>query len=341
MNAIIENHLTTNVGAIHQNATQNVPPLLELKRLSKIFTTDAGQVHALSSVDLVLQRGETLGLVGESGCGKSTLARLIMALYPPSAGEILFDGKNIAQSDKAERLARHARLQMVFQDPFSSLNPRQSIGRTLEEPLIVHRRGDKVARKARVSWLLERVGLHLESAWRYPHEFSGGQRQRIGIARALALRPDLIVCDEAVSALDVSIRAQILNLLLDLRAAYGVAYLFISHDLAVVRHMSDRIAVMYLGKVVEQAPSENIWRAPLHPYTQALMSAIPSPHRKSILGNKKRIILQGDLPSPLNPPSGCRFQTRCPYAEARCRAEEPLLQAADKGHTVACHFAIG
>jgi oligopeptide/dipeptide ABC transporter ATP-binding protein len=228
---------------------------------------------------------------------------------------------------------------MVFQDPFSSLNPRSRIGRTLEEPLIIHGRGGRKERSARVAWLLERVGLPPEAGERYPHEFSGGQRQRIGIARALALRPDLIVCDEAVSALDVSIRAQILNLLLDLRREFQVAYLFISHDLSIVRHMSDRVAVMYLGKIVELAGRDDLWREPRHPYTRSLMSAVPSAHpgRKT-----ERVTLSGDLPSPLNPPAGCRFHSRCPFAEARCRMDEPGLENVADGsgeHWAACHFA--
>ncbi|MDR1934030.1 MAG: dipeptide ABC transporter ATP-binding protein [Candidatus Accumulibacter sp.] len=311
--------------------------LLRLDKVVKRFKTGAGTVHALDGVSFFIRRGETLGLVGESGCGKSTAARLVMDLYQPTSGTVYFDGEDIAQADKAAKKARRARLQMVFQDPYSSLNPRNRVGRTLEEPLIIHARGARKERHERVAWLLERVGLKADAAERYPHEFSGGQRQRIGIARALALRPDLIVCDEAVSALDVSIRAQILNLLLDLRQDYQVAYLFISHDLAIVRHMSDRVAVMYLGKIVELASRDDLWRQPRHPYTRALMAAIPCVHpgRK----RKEPLPLQGDPPSPLNPPPGCRFQSRCPFTEARCREEEPPLQARADEHWVACHRA--
>jgi oligopeptide/dipeptide ABC transporter ATP-binding protein len=311
------------------------PALLELANVVKRFETGAGTVHALEGVSLSLRRGETLGLVGESGCGKSTLARLVMDLYPPTSGAVYFDGMDIQAADREAKKARHARMQMVFQDPYASLNPRQRIGRSLEEPFIIHRRGDKKERQAQVAWLLERVGLKPEAAKRYPHEFSGGQRQRIGIARALALRPDLIVCDEAVSALDVSIRAQILNLLLDLQKEYRVAYLFISHDLSIVHHMSDRVAVMYLGKIVELAPRDTLWRQHRHPYTRALMSAILRAHPGQ--KNGERILLTGDPPSPLPPPPGCRFQTRCPFAEPRCRSEEPLLKTMKDEHWVACH----
>jgi oligopeptide/dipeptide ABC transporter ATP-binding protein len=309
--------------------------LLELADVVKRFKTGAGTVHALEGVSFSIRHGETMGLVGESGCGKSTVARLVMDLYLPTSGTVYFDGHDIGNADEKTKKARRARMQMVFQDPYASLNPRQRIGRSLEEPFIVHRRGDKKERQERVAWLLERVSLKPEAARRYPHEFSGGQRQRIGIARALALRPDLIVCDEAVSALDVSIRAQILNLLLDLQKEYRVSYLFISHDLSIVRHMSDRVAVMYLGKIVELAPRDALWRQPRHPYTRALMSAIPRAHpgRK----NGERIFLTGDLPSPLNPPPGCRFQTRCPFAQTRCRNEEPLLKTVKDEHWVACH----
>jgi oligopeptide/dipeptide ABC transporter ATP-binding protein len=312
-------------------------PLLQLKNVCKHFETGAGVAQVLDRVNLAIRRGETLGLVGESGCGKSTVARLVMNLYTPTSGHVFFDGQDIAKTDKTASKTRHARLQMVFQDPFSSLNPRASIGRILEEPLIIHKRGrNKEERQERVAWLLERVGLSPDAALRYPHEFSGGQRQRIGIARALALRPELIVCDEAVSALDVSIRAQILNLLLDLREAYGVAYLFISHDLSIVRHMSDRVAVMYMGKIMELARRDDLWQQPQHPYTRVLMSAIPSarPGQRTT----PPIRLQGELPSPLNPPSGCRFQTRCPFAQSLCREEEPPFCEVDNEHWVACHF---
>ncbi|RVT91660.1 ATP-binding cassette domain-containing protein [Rhodovarius crocodyli] len=304
-------------------------PLLELRGLVKHFPAGAGTVRAVDDVSLHVAPGETLGLVGESGCGKSTIARLVMRIYQPSAGSILFDGAELARADRA-------RMQMVFQDPFASLNPRETIGRILEQPLLVHRRGDAAERRDRVAALLQRVGLRPELAQRYPHELSGGQRQRVGIARALILHPAMIVCDEAVSALDVSVRAQVLNLLLELREELGLTALFISHDLAVVRHMSDRVAVMYLGQLVEQADRDSLWHAPRHPYTRALIAA--APRLDPSAARTPRALLQGDLPSPIDPPPGCRFHPRCPLAQPRCRQEAPALRQVGAAQ-VACHFA--
>ncbi|RCW73754.1 ABC transporter ATP-binding protein [Pseudorhodoferax soli] len=313
------------------------PPLLRLQNAVKHYPSSGGAVQALNGVDLHVARGETLGLVGESGCGKSTVARVAMRLTPLTAGRLWFDGQDLAALEGEALRRQRARLQMVFQDPYASLNPRQTVERALREPLVVQQRGSEADQRERVAWALARVGLRPEMAQRYPHEFSGGQRQRIGIARALMLRPELIVCDEAVSALDVSVRAQVLNLLLELRAEFGVSYLFISHDLSVVRHMSDRIAVMYLGQVVEHGARDAVWKSPRHPYTQALVSAAPKVRPGAT--RTQRILLQGDPPSPSNPPAGCRFHTRCPQAQARCRSEAPVARAVGERHWAACHFA--
>ena len=311
-------------------------PLFSVSGLKVHFPTRHGTVRAVDDVDLEVRPGETVGLVGESGCGKTTLGKAILRLVNPTAGSIRLNGTEISTMTRSELRPLRRQVQMIFQDPYASLNPRHSVGRILEEPLIVHRIGTAAQRKEKVAWLMSKVGLRPDAARRHPHEFSGGQRQRIGIARALALEPRLIVCDEPVSALDVSVRAQVINLLADLRKELGLAYLFISHDLSVVEHVSDRIAVMYLGRIVELADRATLWTKPLHPYTQALISAVPVPDPKS---GTRRLILEGDLPSPLNPPSGCRFRTRCPIATELCAREDPALRTMAPGHQVACHHA--
>jgi oligopeptide/dipeptide ABC transporter ATP-binding protein len=307
-------------------------PLLQLQGVVKhypvrggLFRQSTRAVRAVDGVDLVLHAGETLGLVGESGCGKSTLGRLALRLIEASAGRVIFDGTDLAMLDAAALRQRRRALQIIFQDPYSSLNPRMTVGQTLAEPLALH--GLHTGRHPeRVAELLHTVGLAPQHALRYPHEFSGGQRQRIGIARALAVEPQLIVCDEAVSALDVSVQAQVVNLLQDLQQRLGLAYLFIAHDLAVVKHIADRVAVMYLGRIVEIADKHSLFAAPRHPYTQALLAAIPVPDPGS-RHTAARQVLGGDVPSPVNPPSGCHFHTRCPHARALCAQESPVLQA--------------
>ncbi len=320
--------------------------LLKVEGLTKyfpvrggIFGRRRGNVRAVDGVDLAVRSGETLGLVGESGCGKSTVGRTILHLYRKTRGRIVFDGRDLDTLGRREMRALRRDMQIIFQDPYESLNARHTVGQILEEPYCIHRIGARSDRNAQVCALLQRVGLPESAASRFPHEFSGGQRQRIGIARALALDPRLIICDEPVSALDVSIQSQILNLLLEQQQVNALTYIFISHDLAVVKHMSDRIAVMYLGKIVEFTDSERLYRQALHPYTHALISAIPVPDPTY---KKQRIILSGDVPSPQNPPSGCRFHTRCSYAQDRCRREEPVLRNLSTGtdeHLAACHFA--
>jgi len=304
-----------------------------------VFRTSTAKVYAVDGVSLSVNKGETLGIVGESGCGKTTLGRTILNLYKPSAGSVSFEGNVISNMTQKELHPYRRNLQMIFQDPFDSLNPRHTVGYILEEPFIIHRLGDKDERTKSIMNLLDTVGLQRDSLERFPHEFSGGQRQRIGIARAIALNPKMIVCDEAVSALDVSIQSQILNLLMDLQNNLKLTYIFISHDLTVVRHVSDRIAVMYLGRIVETAGADEIYRTPIHPYTKALISAIPEP--VPVISDK-RIILKGNVPSPVNPPSGCHFHPRCPYAKDICREKYPELKNYSKDdteHLASCHFA--
>ncbi len=309
--------------------------LLEVRNLKKYFPSGAQVVKAVDDVSFDVYEGETLGLVGESGCGKSTTGRMTIRLLDSTSGSILYRGRDVAQLKGSELRDQRCRMQIIFQDPFSSLDPRKTIGETIGRPLQVHGLASRRQRFERVLELMERVGLDPNWVNKYPHELDGGRRQRVGIARALAVNPEYIVCDEPVSALDVSIQAQVLNLLQDLQEEMGLTYLFISHDLSVVKHLSNRIAVMYLGKIVELATSDELFANQAHPYTQALLSAIPIP---SIGAKPKRILLQGDVPSPKNPPSGCRFHTRCPYATERCRQAEPQLQDIGGGHFVACHL---
>jgi oligopeptide/dipeptide ABC transporter ATP-binding protein len=311
--------------------------LIEVRGVSKHFAVPGGVVKAVTEVSFALAPGETLGLVGESGCGKSTLGKTVMRLIEPSAGAILVDGADITRLSRGAMRPYRRVVQMIFQDPYASLNPRKTAGQIIAEPMAVNGIGTPSDRKARVQALLERVGLRPESAERYPHEFSGGQRQRIGIARALALEPRAIICDEPVSALDVSVQAQVVNLLVRLQKELGLAFLFISHDLSVVAHLANRVAVMYLGRIVELAPREAIWQRPLHPYTKALLSAVPSTDPDAA-GSRERVILEGDLPSAMKPPPGCAFHTRCPAASAECRGAVPALRAIGSAdRQVACH----
>ncbi|MBS3985383.1 MAG: dipeptide ABC transporter ATP-binding protein [Selenomonadales bacterium] len=317
--------------------------LLEVNNLVKYFPIRAGflrrivnHVRAVDGVSFTVHKGETLGLVGESGCGKTTTARTILRLQEPTSGSIKFEGQDLLKLRKRELRLKRRDMQIIFQDPYSSLNPRLTVGQIIGEPLRIHKMVAGADLEARVKSLLEKVGLASYHYRRYPHEFSGGQRQRIGIARALALNPKLIVCDEPVSALDVSIQSQILNLLEDLQKEFDLTYLFIAHNLSVVKHISDRVGVMYLGKLVEMTTSNKLYAEPLHPYTQVLLSAIPQPDARR---ERKRIVVQGDVPSPINPPAGCRFHTRCPYVVDRCKSEVPEWSEVRPEHFVACHLA--
>ena len=322
---------------------QTSAPLLEVKNLTKyfsiqggIFSTEVDRLHAVDGVSFSIAAGETLGMVGESGCGKSTTGRCILRLIEPSSGDVMFEGQSVTQMDKHALREVRRDMQIIFQDPFASLNPRMTVQAIIGEALTIHKlTNNPNDYQARIVQLLETVGLNADHMRRFPHEFSGGQRQRIGIARALAVSPKLIVCDEPVSALDVSIQAQVINLLEDLQAKMGLTYLFIAHDLSVVEHISTRVAVMYLGRVVEIAPSRNLYTQPRHPYTEALLSAVPIPDPKA---KKQRIVLTGDVPSPVNRPTGCHFHPRCPRAMERCKVEEPLLKNMADQHQAACHL---
>ncbi|HYM71955.1 MAG TPA: dipeptide ABC transporter ATP-binding protein [Stellaceae bacterium] len=321
-------------------------PLIEVRDLKKhfpilkgVFSRPAGTVYAVDGVSFCIDRGETLGLVGESGCGKSTVGRTLLKLLEPTAGRILVRGEDITDHDQERMLPFRRQMQMIYQDPYASLNPRMSAGEIVGEPMVIHRVADGDERRDRVASLFERVGLRPELMSAYPHEFSGGQRQRIGIARALALSPELVVGDEPVSALDVSIQAQIINLLMDLQDEFNLSYLFVAHDLAVVEHLSHRVAVMYLGRIVELTDKTTLFEMPLHPYTEALLSAVPIP--KASARSRRRVILKGDVPSPINPPAGCHFHTRCLYATARCRTEALALREVMPGHWTACHLHDG
>lgn len=322
------------------NMIEQEAPLVDIRHLKQYFSINVGSfqrkpLKAVDDVSFSIRRGETLGLVGESGCGKTTVGRTVLHLYKPTAGEVIFDGRSIKTNMDIRYLRQKAT--MVFQDPYSSLNPRMTVSDIIGEPLDIHKAyANKAERQERILELMDRVGLNSEHAARYAHEFSGGQRQRIGIARALALNPEFIVCDEPVSALDVSIQAQVINMFVELQEQLGLTYLFIAHDILVVRHISNRIAVMYLGKMVELADSKEIYERPLHPYTRSLMSAVPQPDPK-IARASHRIVLSGDIPSPLNAPSGCPFRTRCAYAQECCAESVPEFREVEKGHFVACH----
>ena len=349
----------TEAGAVPTSADRGTP-LIRLTGVKKYFPVTqglliqhhVGDVHAVDGVDLEVYPGETVGLVGETGCGKSTLARVIMRLYDATEGTIEFDGRDITKLRRGELRELRRDMQMVFQDPYASLNPRKTVGSIVGEPFALHGTVDKKKRKPAVQELMELVGLNPEHYNRYPHEFSGGQRQRIGVARSLALRPRLIVADEPVSALDVSVQAQILNLLGDLQGEFNLTYLFIAHDLSVVKHVSDRVAVMYLGRIVETADGATLYRHPLHPYTGALLSAVPIPDPK-LARERKHIVLEGDVPSPIDPPSGCRFHPRCPKtkqlardaglsedSDPKCRNDDPRLEPFEDGQLAACHYPL-
>ena len=325
------------------NAKNTNPELLEVTNLVKYFPIKGGllqrtvaQVKAVDDISFSVKQGETLGLVGESGCGKTTIGRTVLRLTPATRGSVRFQGKDVFKASVSEMKAMLKDMQIIFQDPYSSLDPRMPVGESIGEGLLVHGMSDTKKRNEIVIEMLRKVGLEDYHARRYPHEFSGGQRQRIGIARALALRPKFIVCDEPVSALDVSIQSQVLNILKDLQGEFGLTYLFIAHNLSVVEHISDRVGVMYLGKMVELTDRESLFRDPLHPYTKALLSAIPIPDPTV---KRERMILQGEIPSPVNPPKGCRFHPRCPFAVDRCKVEEPQFKELRPGHFAACHVA--
>lgn len=333
---------TTKEKQQNQHDVQNREKLVEVKNIKKYFPIKGGflkrtvaHVKAVDDITFDVYKGETLGIVGESGSGKSTLGRMILRLLDSTEGEIRFDGQEITNISQRKMRNLRKEMQTIFQDPYASLNPRMSVGEIIEEPMVVQKLMSKNEREKRVINLLETVGLNESARNKYPHEFSGGQRQRIGIARALSTRPKLIIGDEPVSALDVSVQSQVLNLMEDLQDEYGLTYIFIAHDLSVVKHISDRVAVMYLGKLAEIAPKESIYKKPLHPYTQALISAVPT---TNVEEEKERVVLEGDLPSPSNPPSGCPFHTRCPEAHERCKTERPQLTNMGGGHYVACHL---
>ena len=312
--------------------------ILSVEHLKKYFQTASGQLHAVDDINFTLAKGETLGVVGESGCGKSTLGRTILRLHEPTDGKVIFDGKDVTACSKQEMKKLREDMQIIFQDPFASINPRMTVSQTIAEPLLIqgkYKPGDKEALNRHVRQVMDRVGLAQRLVNAYPHELDGGRRQRIGIGRALALEPKFIVCDEPVSALDVSIQAQILNLMQDIQEEMGLTYLFITHDLSVVKHLSNQIMVMYLGQVVEICDAKQLFRAPVHPYTKALLSAIPIPDPTV---RRERIVLQGSIPSPANPPKGCKFHTRCPYATDRCREEAPCQREVEPGHYVVCHL---
>lgn len=327
---------------VKKEEKQAAVPIVEVRNVKKYFPVKGGifnrkqnVVKAVDGISFSIKRGETFGIVGESGSGKSTLGQTILRLTEPTAGNVYYEGEDISHLSQQDMRTYRRHMQMVFQDPFSSLNPRMRVGELIEEPMVVHQYANAADRRNRVRSLLGTVGLPAEAADKFPHEFSGGQRQRIGIARSLSIQPKFIIADEPVSALDVSIQSQILNLISDLQDEFDLTYLFIAHDLSVVKHISDRIGVMYLGKMMELSPKRKLFDNPLHPYTRSLLSAIPipNPHLK-----RERIILKGDIPSPVNPPSGCVFRTRCPVAFERCKAEIPMLQHAGEGHYVACHL---
>ncbi|MBG9788824.1 ABC transporter ATP-binding protein [Brevibacillus laterosporus] len=315
----------------------NDDTLVEVRNLKKFFKIGENTLKAVNDVSFTIKRGETLGIVGESGCGKSTAGRTMLRLYDPTDGQVFFEGKDLSKLSPSEMKAMRRNIQMIFQDPYASLNPRMTVGDIIGEALDIHGLAAGSKRKERIQELLSLVSLNPEHMNRFPHEFSGGQRQRIGIARALAVEPKFIVCDEPISALDVSVQAQVVNLLEQLQEKMGLTYMFIAHDLSMVKYISDRVGVMYLGKMVELADSEKLYEKPLHPYTQALLSAIPIPDPE-IERTRERIVLQGDVPSPMNPPSGCHFRTRCPKAMKECAAKEPVWKEIESGHFVACHL---